>query len=133
MEQSTVLPIAQTAEIRPRSELLIVTLVVLVAILGPFSSDSYLPSLPAMTQALGSSAHMLKLTITIYLLGFALSQLAYGPLSDRFGRRHLILTGLTIGTIGSVLCILRLQSVGYCWLDLFKALEWVQAMRYFAQ
>lgn len=88
------------------NERLIMVLAVIFAAVGPFSSDSYLPSLPAMTQVFHSSANTMQLTITIYMLGFSLSQLIYGPLSDRLGRRIVMLIGLAICTVGSLLCSL---------------------------
>lgn len=82
----------------------IVFLALIIAMVGPFASDSYLPSLPAMTQALGTTSHTVQLTITIYLFGFALSQLIYGPMSDKHGRRLLVLAGLGICVLGSFVC-----------------------------
>ena len=71
-----------------------------------FASDAYLPSLPAMMHALHTNHHAARLTIGYYFLGFALSPLLLGPLSDRFGRRKVLLSGLTIGVCGSTLCVL---------------------------
>ena len=82
----------------------LIFLILLVVIITPFASDSYTPSLPAMTTALGSTADQMQLTMTYYLFGASISQLIYGPLSDRFGRKPVILLGLFIAIIGSVLC-----------------------------
>jgi len=70
----------------------------------PFAADVYVPSLPHITEYFGTTETMVKLTITFYFLGFAGAQLIYGPLSDIYGRRIILLTGLVIGLIGSVLC-----------------------------
>lgn len=85
--------------------LIIVGLILFVSALGPFASDSYLPSLPAMAREFGSSASAMQLTITLYLFGVSFSQLVYGPLSDRYGRRPIILIGLSIALLGSTLCV----------------------------
>lgn len=86
------------------STLRITLLVIMIATIGAFATDSYLPALPAITLALHSTPTIIQSTITSYLLGFALAQLIYGPLSDRFGRRSVILGGLCVAVIGSLAC-----------------------------
>ena len=71
---------------------------------GTMASDMYVPSLPAIAVKLQVSASAVKWTLSIYLLGFASLQLAYGPLSDRFGRKPVFLLGFAIGFLGSFLC-----------------------------
>ncbi|MCB1952098.1 MAG: multidrug effflux MFS transporter [Zoogloeaceae bacterium] len=101
-----------------------VLLTTLVA-LGPLSTDFYLPSLPAMTAALGTDVAGTQLTLSIFLGGFAVGQLFYGPLSDRFGRRPLMLIGLGIFLVASIACALApnietliaarfVQAIGAC-------------------
>ncbi|OGO94494.1 MAG: hypothetical protein A3F41_05905 [Coxiella sp. RIFCSPHIGHO2_12_FULL_44_14] len=68
------------------------------------SSDMYVPSLPYIAKYFSVSATQVKLTISVYFLTFSLSQLAYGPLSDAFGRRIVILSGLAFFLIGSLIC-----------------------------
>ncbi len=58
------------------------------------ASELYLPALPSIGRDLGGSDAQAKLTLSALIIGFALAQLAYGPLSDRFGRRPVLLTGL---------------------------------------
>ena len=55
--------------------------------LAPLSNDLLVPSLPLVAAGLGSSHGDIQLTMTAVLMGFAMGQLFYGPLSDRFGRR----------------------------------------------
>lgn len=71
---------------------------------GTMAADMYVPSLPSIVQSLHTSTQAVKWTITIYLLGFASLQLVYGPLSDRFGRKPVLLLGFVIGISGSFLC-----------------------------
>ncbi|HWQ09386.1 MAG TPA: MFS transporter, partial [Holophaga sp.] len=59
--------------------------------LPPLSIDMVLPAIPAIGTALGGSASRAGLTISLFLLGFALSQLVLGPISDRVGRRPVLL------------------------------------------
>lgn len=66
--------------------------------------DMSLPALPAITAALHTTPARAQLTIGLYLLGYAAGQLFYGPLSDRFGRRPILLTGLALYTLSGFLC-----------------------------
>lgn len=87
-----------------RRDLLVAGTALLITIVSPFALDSYTPSLPAITRAFNSSANIIQLTISLYLCGVVLSQLFYGPLSDRFGRRLTVLFSLSVTIIGSILC-----------------------------
>ncbi|MCP5280471.1 MAG: multidrug effflux MFS transporter [Rhodoferax sp.] len=74
-----------------------VVVLILAALLGiqPVTTDLYLPALPALTSGFGASMSQAQLTLTALLLAFGLSQLVWGPLSDRFGRRPVLLVGLS--------------------------------------
>lgn len=88
-----------------RAESLIVSILLTAMVaLGPISTDLYLPSLPAIGRALGADQGQVQLTLSIFLAGFAFSQLACGPLSDRFGRRPVILGGLVLYLFASLAC-----------------------------
>lgn len=89
-----------------RTHFKIILILCLISSLGRFVLDSYLPSLPAISDYFGISDESTQLTLTFYLLGFSLSQLVYGPLSDRHGRRSIILVGMLIFLIGNVICSL---------------------------
>ncbi|EPD58815.1 MULTISPECIES: multidrug effflux MFS transporter [Streptomyces] len=84
---------------------LLVTLILggLTAI-PPLAMDMYLPSLPEVTGSLHASAATVQLTLTACLLGMALGQLVAGPMSDRWGRRRPLLTGLLAFVVSTVLC-----------------------------
>jgi DHA1 family bicyclomycin/chloramphenicol resistance-like MFS transporter len=73
--------------------------------LGPLSMDMYLPSLPDIAQTLQAPIWQVQLTISSYLLGFALGQIIYGPISDRFGRKPVLLTALFLYALASVGCV----------------------------
>src|SRR5512147_3311062 len=83
----------------------IVLLTVLVA-LGPISTDLYLPSLPSLMGYFSASEADVQLTLSVFLVGLAASQLIYGPLSDRFGRKPVLLAGLAIYLVASIACML---------------------------
>lgn len=89
------------------------------------STDLYLPAMPAMSRSLHANEGMLELTISGYLIGFSLGQLLWGPISDRYGRRPSVATGLVLFVIGAAGCALSesaltmigwriVQAVGAC-------------------
>lgn len=85
-----------------------VAVLVLSALLGiqPITTDLYLPALPSLSTSLGASMTQAQLTLSALLIAFGLSQLVWGSLSDRFGRRPVLLAGLgayTLAAIGSTL------------------------------
>lgn len=80
-----------------------VLLTALVAF-GPLSTDLYLPSLPTLVRVFDTDVATVQLTLSIFLVGFAVSQLVYGPMSDRFGRRPTLLVGVTIYLAASAVC-----------------------------
>jgi DHA1 family bicyclomycin/chloramphenicol resistance-like MFS transporter len=109
---------------RPDSLPVTALLTALVAF-GAISTDLYLPSLPAIGVAFESDTARVQLTLSVFLAGFAVSQIAYGPLSDRFGRRPILLAGLGTYVCASLACLLApgiwwliaarfLQAVGAC-------------------
>ena len=81
--------------------LLIVTLSMLTAF-APLSVDMYLPSLPTLAKVYDVNEATIQLTLSSFLLGFALAQLIHGPLSDRIGRKPVILIGIIIYIIATV-------------------------------
>ncbi|QRK85028.1 multidrug effflux MFS transporter [Pseudomonas granadensis] len=71
---------------------------------GPLAIDFYLPAFPAMALAFGTDEQHVQLTLAAYFLGLSLGQLAYGPISDRFGRRIPLLSGVGLFTLASLAC-----------------------------
>ena len=90
--------------------------VILATLLGiqPVTTDLYLPALPALTGSFSAPMSHAQLTLSALLLAFGVSQLVWGPLSDRFGRRPILLCGLAlylIAAIGSALAPSMLQLI----------------------
>ncbi len=81
---------------------LIVLLLALLLGIQPVTTDLYLPALPALTAELNATVHQGQLTLTALLLCFGLSQLVFGPLSDRFGRRPVLLFGMALYTLAGI-------------------------------
>lgn len=91
----------------PQEGGLILLLGALVAF-GPLSIDLYLPALPAIAQGLATSVEAVQLSITVFLAGFSAGMLFYGPLSDRFGRRRVLLGGIGLFVVASLACTLAM-------------------------
>jgi len=76
----------------------------LLTAFGPVTTDMYIPSLPDIGRLLGASPSDVQLTLSAYLMGIAVGQLIYGPLSDRCGRKPVLLAALLLFCVASALC-----------------------------
>ncbi|HET7795853.1 MAG TPA: multidrug effflux MFS transporter [Rhizobacter sp.] len=96
--------------------------VVLTLLLGvqPITTDLYLPALPTLTRELQASMSSAQLTLSVLMICFGIGQLVCGPLADRFGRRPVLLVGLSLYTLASALSAAA-PSMG--WLVLWRALQ----------
>jgi MFS transporter, DHA1 family, multidrug resistance protein len=90
--------------------------------LGPMSMDLYLPSLPDIGRMLHAPIGEVQLTISSYLFGFAIGQIVYGPISDRFGRKPVLLAALALYGVATVVCAMT-QSI-----ETLAAMRFVQAL-----
>ena len=77
-----------------------------ITILSPFSLDLYLPALPSIAADLHAGAGAIQLTLPVFFVGLAISQLIFGSLADHIGRRPPLLCGLALLVLGSVGCAL---------------------------
>ena len=75
-----------------------------ICLAATLPSDLYVAGLPTISRVMKSSIYCSQLTVTIFLLGFALAQFVYGPLSDHYGRKKIILVALVIAVLGSIIC-----------------------------
>ncbi|WP_207460220.1 multidrug effflux MFS transporter [Azospirillum sp. SYSU D00513] len=109
----------------PSESLRVRVLLTALVALGPISTDLYLPALPTLVTVFGTDIASVQLTLSVFLVGFAVSQLVYGPLSDRFGRRPALLGGVLVYLLGSLGCMMAtsiggliaarlVQAVGAC-------------------
>ncbi|BAT57530.1 bicyclomycin resistance protein [Variibacter gotjawalensis] len=92
--------------------------------IGPMSLALYTPALPALVPVFGTTASVMKLTVTIYFLGFAVALLVAGPFSDAFGRRPVLLVFFTVYLAGSLVAAL---SPSVEWLLLGRVLQGIGA------
>ena len=96
-----------------------------LSVLGFLATDMYLPAFAAMQEDLQTPAAAISASLSLFLAGFAFAQLLWGPLSDRFGRKPVLLLGLAIFAVGCLgmlwvrdaawLLVVRfIQAVGVC-------------------
>lgn len=96
-----------------------------LSVLGFLATDMYLPAFAAIQQDLQTDASSISASLSLFLAGFAIAQLMWGPLSDHFGRKPVLLAGLSLFAIGCIgmlwvesataLLVLRFfQAVGVC-------------------
>lgn len=77
----------------------------LLTAFGPFVTDMYLPSLPAMVSYFGTTSSMVQLGLTTSFMGLAVGQIFFGPLSDKYGRQPLLLVAMGLFIVSTVICI----------------------------
>jgi len=97
---------------RPHSSLSIVFILGLLAMLMPLSIDMYLPALPVIAEQFGVPAGSAQMTLSTYILGFALGQLLYGPMADSLGRKPVILGGTLVFAAAAAACAMS-QSIDH--------------------
>ncbi|MDR0353154.1 MAG: multidrug effflux MFS transporter [Opitutaceae bacterium] len=82
----------------------LILLLALLAAFGPLAIDMYLPALPQIARDLRASESAAQFSLSVFFIAVALSQMIYGPLSDRFGRRRPLLCGLALFALASAGC-----------------------------
>jgi DHA1 family bicyclomycin/chloramphenicol resistance-like MFS transporter len=87
-----------------RSPALFAAILGALSAFGPISIDMYLPAMPRLAQTLSSTPDLVQLTLAGFLLGFGFGQLFWGPLADRFGRKPILLLGLTFFCLATMQC-----------------------------
>ena len=95
----------ETEERTGRRRGLIVLLGTLTAF-SPLNTDIYVPAMPALVAAFGTSAAAVQLTLSTYFIGFATGQAIYGPISDHYGRKRPLYLGLSVYVAASLVCSL---------------------------
>lgn len=102
-----------------------VLLLLSVTLSGIMAINLYAPSMPDIARAFATSGSNVQLTVLVFLVAFAVAQLVYGPLSDRYGRRPVLLSGLLLFVLANIVCAVAFsieflmtarvfQAVGAC-------------------
>lgn len=94
------------ADVVPEKSKALIALLIAITALAPVSLQIFIPALPAIQSSFGSAPGTTQLVLSLSILANAIATLLYGPLSDRFGRRPVVLAGFSIFIFGSVLCTL---------------------------
>lgn len=95
-------------------------LLALFTLSGPIAMHMLVPALPHAARDLGASVGAMQTTISLYILGLAVGQLGYGPVSDRFGRRPILTVGLSLYTIAGMAAIF---APNVLWLVIARVLQ----------
>ena len=117
-----------TAHVQQRTRFRYYELIVLMGVLqafAPLSIDMYLPSMPLLEKVFNATTAQVQITLVTFLLGFALGQSLYGPVTDRFGRKPPLYFSLALFVVSSAACALAtsvnalaafrlLQAIGAC-------------------
>lgn len=108
----------------PLSASILALMLAALAMLGPFSVDTYLPAFPAIAGALEATPIEVQQTLTAYMFAFSMMTLWHGALSDSFGRRNTILVALVVYALASLGCLLA-PSIESLWT--FRVLQGLSA------
>ena len=102
----------------------IAALLASLSALGPFSIDTYLPAFPDIASTLGAGQLDVQQTLSVYLLSFAVMTLWHGAISDRFGRRRVILWALALFGLASLGCVFA-SRIEHLWF--WRAMQGISA------
>lgn len=111
----------------PRTRFRYYELIVLMGVLqafAPLSIDMYLPSMPLLEKVFGATTAQVQITLVTFLLGYALGQALYGPITDRFGRKPPLYTSLALFVLSSIACA---QAKSVSVLAFFRLLQAIGA------
>lgn len=90
---------------KDNSKLFILVLLGMLTAFGPFVTDMYLPSLPSMGEYFSTSSSMVQLGLTTSMIGLAVGQIFFGPLSDRYGRRIPLQVAMWLFIVSTIFCL----------------------------
>ena len=100
----------------------LVCLLGMLSAFGPFVTDMYLPALPQLQDFFGTDASMVQLSLSTSMFGLAVGQVFFGPLSDKYGRKPVVIASLWIFIVSSIACI-------YAWsIEFFVAMRLLQGI-----
>lgn len=89
-----------------KQKILLLVMLSMMSVISLLASDIYLPAMPNIAHSLNAQETDIQFTLTVYLFGLSICQLIYGPLSDTFGRRRILIIGITTFVLASLACSL---------------------------
>lgn len=101
---------------KENSQLFILVFLGVLTAFCPFVTDMYLPTLPAMTEYFGTTSSQVQLGLTASMIGLAVGQLFFGPLSDKYGRRLPLIIAMLLFLLATIGCLFSstiMQFVGW--------------------
>ncbi|WP_259461997.1 Bcr/CflA family multidrug efflux MFS transporter, partial [Enterobacter sp. R1(2018)] len=108
---------------KQNSSIGIVVILGLLAMLMPLSIDMYLPALPVIASEFGVPAGSAQMTLSTYILGFAIGQLFYGPMADSIGRKPVVLGGTLVFAVAAIACALSQTIDHLIWMRFLHGLS----------
>lgn len=102
--------------VKENSQLFILVFLGVLTAFGPFVTDMYLPTLPAMTEYFNTTSSQVQLGFTASMIGLAAGQLFFGPLSDKYGRRLPLIIAMLLFLLATIGCLISstiMQFVGW--------------------
>jgi DHA1 family bicyclomycin/chloramphenicol resistance-like MFS transporter len=118
---SAIADAGSTITLRPRPSAPL-WLLAMLTFTGTLAMHIFVPALPIAAADLGAGFSAMQMTISLYILGLAMGQIIYGPVSDRFGRRPALMAGLAIYVAASVACLMARDANVLIVARLFQAL-----------
>lgn len=100
----------------------IIVILGLLAMLMPLSIDMYLPALPMIAQGFNVPAGSAQMTLSTYILGFAIGQIFYGPMADSLGRKPVVLGGTLVFALAAIACALAQTIDQLIWMRFLHGL-----------
>ena len=92
------------------SKTLFIVTIALLSAFGPFVTDMYLPALPSLSEAFGTSDFWVKMSMSICMIGLAVGQIFVGPLSDKYGRRGPLMFSMWLFVLSTAGCVFATDS-----------------------
>ncbi len=104
------------------SNIMIMLLVALLASFPPLSTDLYLPALPIMSEQLNCSVLLVNLSLVVFFIFVSISSIVWGPLSDKYGRKPVLMVGVPLYVISSIFCVLSMNIIQLIAARIFQAI-----------
>jgi DHA1 family bicyclomycin/chloramphenicol resistance-like MFS transporter len=116
-------PMIPVSKRTPSQTFFLVLIIGLLNTITPFSIDMYLPAFPQIAAELHTDISHVALSVSTYFLGFAVGQLLYGPLLDRFGRKNPLMIGMGLYMAATIGCITCGSIDTFLWMRFIQALS----------